>query len=549
MLVKINGLFRQIPFVLGGLFLAAASFTPETGISPLFALAAAASLAWGAEESSRLKTGFLLFGLVFHGVAFYWLAETVHLFGGFPWMISYAIFALFCLTASLQFVLCAWIFERLRARFSDSLGVALAASWLCADLILPRMFPWAIGHSLVKISQVASIAEWTGVPPLSAFVIYLGSLTAFVFLKVLKKDASGRVGLGDLRLRLVVGCSSMAIVLVVGAFLNFRANRALEIANSVRLGLIQGNLDVRQKGDVRRLDVNLDRYRELSRKAVDEGAEVLFWPETVMIAWTPDRLSSVRDTAYDPFPESRVPLLYGSLGYAKRDEGELQQLLSAYPEFDTPELRESLEYFRYNSAFAIDSNGAVLGRYHKRALMPFGEYLPFSDRYPELKLISPQTGDFSVGPLSEPVTIPLEDQSGKQIRAALLICYEDLVPALSREAVQKGANLLVNLTNDAWYGDTAAPYQHHLLAQWRAIESRRYLIRVTNTGYTAVVNSLGRTVADLPLFEASYLVREVKLMDGETLYSTIGDTPAWIICGLTLLLAFLGKRKSRAVRQ
>ena len=121
------------------------------------------------------------------------------------------------------------------------------------------------------------------------------------------------------------------------------------------------------------------------------------------------------------------------------------------------------------------------------------------------------------------------------IRIAALICYEDLMPDLSRRFVTESkANLLVNLTNDAWYGRTVAPWQHAHLALWRAIETRRNLVRVTNTGVTAVIDPRGEMVQTLPIFTPGVLLADVELMEGTTLYVRYGDWFAWMITLMSL---------------
>ena len=151
----------------------------------------------------------------------------------------------------------------------------------------------------------------------------------------------------------------------------------------------------------------------------------------------------------------------------------------------------------FNTAFFTDANGKILGRYHKQVLLAFGEYLPFS-RILSLLPAMPFADGFTAGP--GPVVFHLP----RGVRIAPLICYEDLMPELSRKFVgETRANLLVNLTNDAWYGKSVGPWQHLRLAQSRAIETRRSLLRVTNTGVTSVVNAKGELVQSLPLFTAA----------------------------------------------
>jgi apolipoprotein N-acyltransferase len=131
-------------------------------------------------------------------------------------------------------------------------------------------------------------------------------------------------------------------------------------------------------------------------------------------------------------------------------------------------------------------------------------------------------------------------------KAAPLICYEDIMPELARRAVaEKGANLLVNLTNDAWFGPTVAPYQHARLSQLRSIETRRTLVRVTNTGLTTVINPRGEIVDELPIFKPGVLKASVEVMEGQTPYVKYGDWFGWMMTGIALgVLAWTWRKRA-----
>jgi apolipoprotein N-acyltransferase len=197
----------------------------------------------------------------------------------------------------------------------------------------------------------------------------------------------------------------------------------------------------------------------------------------------------------------------------------------------------------YNSALLIDADGRVRGRYHKQVLLAFGEYIPFAPVLSKVPGMPPIGEGFSRG--AGPATLDLPGG----IKVAPLICYEDLMPELARKFVrEKGANLLVNLTNDAWFGDTAAPRAHARLAQWRAIETRKSLVRVTNTGLTTVINPKGEMRETLPLFSPGVLTAKVEIMEGETLYVRFGDWFAWItVAGALLILLRTWKQRGRRV--
>jgi apolipoprotein N-acyltransferase len=181
-----------------------------------------------------------------------------------------------------------------------------------------------------------------------------------------------------------------------------------------------------------------------------------------------------------------------------------------------------------------------LSRYHKQVLLAFGEYLPFS-RLLSLVPMMPFADSFTPG--AGPVVFHLP----RGVRIAPLICYEDLMPDLSRKFVSETrANLLVNLTNDAWYGKSVGPWQHLRLAQSRAIETRRSLLRVTNTGVTSLINAKGELVKSLPMFSEGVMQTDVDILNGETYYVRLGDWFAWGMTAISIgLLLFHFKRVLR----
>lgn len=204
----------------------------------------------------------------------------------------------------------------------------------------------------------------------------------------------------------------------------------------------------------------------------------------------------------------RTPLLFGALTQ-QADAGNTMRI--------------------YNSALLVDRDGAVRGRYDKVYLLLFGEYLPFSDTFPFLKKLLPESSDFRPG--STVGVFQLGDA-----RMGVLICYEDIIPSFTRRVAQAGPNVFVNVTNDAWFGKTMEPYLHLQLAVFRTIEHRRALVRSTNTGISAFVDPAGRLLQQTSLEGAETLVWDVPLMEMPTIYGRIGDVFAWACCALGLLL-------------
>lgn len=494
--------------------LATAFLLPGTTTGALLAWVATCLIVDLFFQSKKLVRDVFVFGVLLHLMGMSWLVGTVERFGEFPYVVSLLIFALYALSAALQFVFCAWGFTAFQKYGRLSRPWALAFAWYWTDRLMPKLFPWTLSHTQIPFKSFAMAAETVGVYPLSWLMVLLSA--AFVDHLSNRSRAA--------RLRLVVAVLLFALCLAYGKQRAAVVSAAESAAPELSVALVQGNLSLHQKGEAFYFDANLNRYRELSTQALGIGAQLLFWPESVVTVWAPDDIKSVKGAKFDPLPEHQAPLIYGALSY--------RRVAPQSPGENPPPLK-------FNSAFAVDTEGAVHGVYHKRVLMPFGEYMPFADRFAWIQKLSPQTADFAFGDQLAPLPLKV---GYKTVQAGTLICYEDLIPSLSVDSAMRGANLLVNLTNDAWYGVTSAPYQHHLLAAWRAIETSRYFLRVTNTGLTAVVDPFGNTTSRLPIFEEGVLVANVRLMSALSRYvqfSTFIIPIMFIITLLSMLLAHL----------
>lgn len=529
--MNFNSRWNYLVFILAGFLLAGASLVPETVLSAVFGVACALTLTFGMARTLSPKRSMFLFAMVFSATAFYWLPQTVRLFGGLPYTASLFVLLLFCVVSSLQFVLCAWVYERLqRYPWIVRYRLGLSLSWLFSLAVIPRVFPWAIGHCMIAFPAVAAIASFVGIMPISALVIWWGELLLALLESLNSKTL--------VRKPVVV---SVCVVSLLGISAGYVSNRILatelRAATTLKIAMVQGNLAAEQKGDRQQLSANLELYKRLSRKAVAQGAELLVWPESVVSAWIVEEVKSLAGRKDNFFPDLPKPLIFGGLSFTRRSMEEVSEFYKTYPEYRGTRMGQEFEIKRFNAAFGMLPSGEIAGRYYKRVLMPFGEYMPFTDSFPALKQYLPPTGDFSSGELVQPIVFSIPGIVEK-VKASILICYEDLIPRLSRQAVKLDANILVNVTNDAWYGKTAAPLQHHLLALWRAVETRRFLLRSTNTGLTAVVDPYGQSVEKLPIFQEGLIVRDVKLLDSRSIYSLVGDWPVWLVC-LVVAAAFL----------
>jgi apolipoprotein N-acyltransferase len=170
----------------------------------------------------------------------------------------------------------------------------------------------------------------------------------------------------------------------------------------------------------------------------------------------------------------------------------------------------------YNSAYVYGKKGELVGRYDKAHLVPFGEFTPLRDYFPFLERISVATGDFFSGGGHEPISTAL----GK---VGLLICYEGAFPYITVDSARRGAQVFVNITNDAWFGASSAPYQHLAFYTFRAIETDRFVLRAANTGVSAIVDPRGRIIARTDIFVRTALKGRFAMRDGLTFYVRHGD--------------------------
>ena len=170
----------------------------------------------------------------------------------------------------------------------------------------------------------------------------------------------------------------------------------------------------------------------------------------------------------------------------------------------------------YNSAYVYGKKGEFVGRYDKAHLVPFGEFTPLRDYFPFLEKISVATGDFFSGSGHEPIATAL----GK---VGVLICYEGTFPYITIDAARRGAQVFVNITNDAWFGRTSAPYQHLAFYTFRAIETDRFVLRAANTGVSAIIDPRGRIIARTDIFTRTVLKGTFAMRDGQTFYVRYGD--------------------------
>lgn len=480
---------------LSGLITAIAWLWPGTPICATLGWLAVILLVSGLKYSLSPYRHTYQAALILNSIGFYWLSYAISSFGGFGYAATTAIFLLFVTLSSIQFLIAVFIWRNL-PKILHKWAVSTAIAFTASEAISIRLFPWHFGHSQLAITPLAQLADLGGTLLLSFLMFWVVEAALVIRTKPENK---------------YIFALPMICLMLAFGYGRYRIWQFSTVeAPSQQVALIQANISVKEKHDTRLIVPNVNRYLELSKK-VAQKETLIIWPESVILSWIYDRIESIR---YDP----RLP-----------DIGTGSSMLIGALTYDD-------DNNRYNSALAILPDGRVPYPYHKQILMPFGEFVPFADTFPWLRGLAGGIEDFSAGKDISVFNYPMHSLDGKKhyFKVAPLICYEDVVPGLARKAVNNGATLLVNLTNDAWFGHSAALRQHHLIASFRAIENRRYLLRATNTGLTAVVNPLGETIRQLRPFSDDILVSNVKSISylGPQAYynpQTIWQTLSWLL--------------------
>ncbi|MBQ6669436.1 MAG: apolipoprotein N-acyltransferase, partial [Deltaproteobacteria bacterium] len=324
------------------------------------------------------------------------------------------------------------------------------------------------------------------------------------------------------RRRFACGPLVLALLLVMlnAGYGFFRLHQPLDKrSRQLDVALVQGNVDQGLKWDPEFKAETITRYRKLSQKAAAAGADLIVWPESA----TPFYFGShepLTGAVLDVPVLCDLPLIFGAPSYE----------VGAH---------DRVRYF--NSVFLASSQGEILGRSDKIHLVPFGEYNPLLWLLPSLGKLVHGLGDFSPG-IAKPLLL------GKT-RIGTLICFEAVFPELARHWVRKeGCDLLVNVTNDAWFGRSAAPFQHIAMTTFRAVENRVWIARAANTGISALIAPSGRIDAATGLFEETIAQGQVGLGGTRTFYNRWGDVGPQLCVAATLLLAGLAMRRNRRQR-
>lgn len=447
-----------------------------------------------------------LFGFVANWGGYYWLMHVLNVFSGFGPVLCAVFASVLILYTGGSFVLAFWLWTRARSR-GWNLTLAAVAAMLACELLYPLLFPFYYGASFHMLPVLLQVADLGG-PLLLTALAFVVNAALYELGHALVTRARPLPWKAPL-----AAAAYVVFVLVYGVYRMHVVDAAVAAAPKLEVGLVQANMGLTEKrenpmeGQVRHIDQSLELQS-------GEHPDLIVWPESAFMYFIPERVRNVKDYVLG---DVTTPVLFGGLSRRTVDGVERH----------------------YNTAFITDERGTIRGTYDKTYLLAFGEYIPFGETFPFLYDISKKSGRFTAGDHVRP--LPFRGYS-----IATLICYEDVLPGFVRSAMQSNPHLIVNVTNDAWFGDTHEPWIHFALAKFRAVEHHRFLVRSTNSGVSGVIDPTGRVVAHTKTFVRESLNAEVAMLQGRTVYASLGDWPGWLSVALIGWMAFRRRKPSKS---
>lgn len=559
-----------------------------------FGLIFVVPLLYVAQRAQDAKQAFrwsLWGGWVANFGGFWWITGLLEDFGHMHWALALGICLLLNLYQGLSFALFGTLAHVLRRRRpSWPMWIIAPTLWAGVELVTPLLFPYYMSNSQYSFPAMIQTAELWGPIGVSAILMLINgalfdALSAFWWRR---QEASALV-----RRRAVVALGVAAAVLVANLVYGFvrigQVDAQMQAAQTLHIGMVEADIGIWEKEAADKLSNNLIIHQNLSKELADKGVDLLVWPESSFQSryvfassvqdedlevvkkgmqqyrrWFPQETTWIRpsaaplvkdsqeDVTSQLSPEDRfavqrgfdTPILFGGVTFRQLSEEEMK---TNPPHKKVKRLVDGKvesvprPHRVYNSAVLLDKEGRVGGIYNKTFLLAFGEYIPGAAWWPWVYDVIPEASEFTPGE-----TVEAFDLNGH--RLGVMICYEDIIPAFGRELARENPHVLINITNDAWFGKTSEPYLHLQLATFRAVETRKWLLRSTNTGVTAFIDANGRIIKQTSIYEPEVLDHEVPMMTGgPTLYVMIGDVVGYLgLAGILAMLILSRRREEEA---
>ncbi len=440
-------------------------------------------------------------GFLTHFACHYWLVEMMRKFSGFPFVLCVVFIGLLMAWHALHLVLFTslWIVLRKRAL---PLWVATPVAWVVSEKFFPVLFENFYGNTWHPVSELIQAADLGGPALLSALALLVNAL---IYQIVHAAIVTKRFAYQPLAAASVV----MALLVGYGRFRINDIEQRIAHAPKRRVGVVQVNMGIYEKHGEPMEGLRRHVAQSFALEQHDRP-DLIVWPESALAFFMPLEWKNLSGNVLKGL---HTPVMLGTLYKEEHPEG---------PAF-------------FNAAVITDKTGTIRGRYDKTYLLAFGEYLPLGTWLPFLYDLSPRSGHFTPGTRVD--ALPFDG-----FRISTLICYEDILPGFVRKAaLHADPHVLINMTNDAWFGDTIEPWTHLYLSKFRAVEHHRYMVRSTNSGVSAVVDPLGRVVKLSGVGERAEFSADVAMLSGHTLFAKTGDWPGWLSC-LVLAIVMVRKR-------
>jgi apolipoprotein N-acyltransferase len=435
-----------------------------------------------------------------------WVVRVMSHYGGLPYITGVLIFCAMCLFLGLYGALYGWLFWRIRPAASYSRWLLVALAWPVVEYIRTYAltgFPWnLLSAAIVDYTPMIQIDRVAG-PYLVGFMILIPA-TVVAWLITQRPRGIDRI----------IVIASASILVFVWWATGLVASKLITRPNGLpatRAALLQPNISQEMRWNDTNLIAIYQLMMSMTREAISGGAKIVIWPEsTVPLSY--NSTDFYRESIESVSKANDVDVILGSVAEDEKNPNRM-----------------------WNAAFLV-SGGRTIGHYDKIRLVPFGEYVPLRKMLFFAEKLVHAVGDFEIGTRDTPLA--------GRFRYGPAICYEVVYPQVTRTQVLHGANVLVTITNDAWYDGTSAPRQHLNQARLRAIEDDRYLLRAGTTGISAFVDPTGRVLHELPMGKSGIIYAEFQPRESVTPYVRFGDWFAWLAVAVTLMAVIKGRMQN-----
>ena len=451
-----------------------------------------------------------LTGFVYFLGTIYWVSHSIYVYGNLPAILSLILLILLCIYLAVYVGIFSMVFNFLSVKSGFPAFPVIPVLWVSLEYLRTYAltgFPWSsLGYSQYKLLTLIQISDITGIYGISFLVAGLNGIIFDAVVYWPKRSSEKPL---FARWPLILSTIIFAVIITTTVSYGKRKLNGDDNGRPIKVSVVQGNIEQDKKWDVRFQRDVIDTYKRLSINASKSAPDIIVWPETA------------------------VPFVFGNNKMLTEEVTTFQKELGAHLLFGSVRVKhiEGGESSMSNSAILLSPEGETLSIYDKLRLVPYGEYVPLRRVFTFIERLTAGIGDFIPGGEAVVMETPFA-------KIGNLICYEIVFPGLARRFVDKGANVLVTITNDAWFGRTSAPYQHFSMAVFRAVENRVPVVRSANTGISGFIDSKGRIKRKSDIFVETVLTEDISAGSKRSFYTKHGDVFAFLCIISSVLLMF-----------